>query len=80
MATPKRKSAIPRCRRCQIVRSFLMAVAMLAILAVVDWQKLGVLGGVTPMHFALGMMAVGALGFAFWILYWRITRQSNDDQ
>ena len=60
--------------------SFLMAVAMLAILAVVAGQKLGVLSGVTPMHFALGMMAVGALGFAFRILDWRMTRQPNDDQ
>ena len=57
-----------------------MAVAMLAILAVVAGQKLGVLSGVTPMHFALGMMAVGALGFAFRVLDWRMTRQSNDDQ
>ena len=66
--------ALP-CERCRIIRSFIMFVFMLVLLAVVAGDKLTYLNFLDAKFFATLIMVVGVLGFIVKLVYWRFSIQ-----
>ena len=61
--------AVP-CERCRIIRSFLMFVIMLVLLALVAGDKLAYLNFLDAEFFAALIMFVGCVGFIVKLIYW----------
>ena len=68
--------ALP-CERCRIIRSFIMFVFMLVLLAVVAGDKLAYLNFLNAEFFAALIMVVGCVGFIVKLVYWRFYNQAN---
>ena len=62
--------AVP-CERCRIIRSFIMFVIMLVLLALVAGDKLAYLNFLDAEFFAALIMIVGGIGFICKLLYWK---------
>ena len=68
--------AVP-CERCRIIRSFIMFVVMLVLLALVAGDKLAYLNFLDAKFFAALIMVVGVVGFIFKLLYWKLFSQTD---
>ena len=68
--------ALP-CERCRIIRSFIMFVFMLVLLAVVAGDKLTYLNFLDGKFFATLIMVVGVIGFVVKLVYWRFSNQAD---
>ena len=68
--------AVP-CERCRIIRSFIMFVIMLVLLALVVGDKLAYLNFLDAEFFAALIMIVGGVGFIFKLLYWKFFSQTG---
>ena len=68
--------ALP-CERCRIIRSFIMFVFMLVLLAVVAGDKLAYLNFLDAEFFAALIIVVGGVGFIVKLVYWRFYKQAN---
>ena len=66
--------ALP-CERCRIIRSFIMFVFMLVLLALVAGDKLAYLNFLDAEFFAALIMVVGVVGFIVKLVYWRFSIQ-----
>ena len=66
--------ALP-CERCRIIRSFIMFVFMLVLLAFVAGDKLAYLNFLDAEFFAALIMVVGVVGFIVKLVYWRFSIQ-----
>ena len=66
--------ALP-CERCHIIRSFIMLVFMLVLLAFVAGDKLAYLNFLNADFFAALIMVVGVVGFIVKLVYWRFSVQ-----
>ena len=68
--------ALP-CERCRIIRSFIMFVFMLVLLAVVAGDKLAYLNFLNAEFFAALIIVVGSFGFIVKLVYWRFSAQAD---
>ena len=68
--------ALP-CERCRIIRSFIMFVFMLVLLAVVAGDKLAYLNFLDAEFFATMIMVVGVVGFVVKLIYWKFSNQAD---
>ena len=68
--------ALP-CERCRIIRSFIMFVIMLVLLALVAGDKLTYLNFLDAKFFATMIMVVGGVGFIFKLVYWKLFNQAG---
>ena len=62
------------CRRCATIRTFVFIAAILIAAIPLAPEKIKPLSGFIPMHFALGLMALGTV--AFGIRWWQWQRES----
>jgi ABC-type polysaccharide/polyol phosphate export permease len=60
------------CTRCRIIRSFIMFVVMLVLLAIVGGEKLAHFNILTPAFFAAVIIGVGILGFIVKLVHWKL--------
>ena len=70
--------AVP-CERCRIIRSFIMFVIMLVLLALVAGDKLAYLNFLNAELFAAMIMVVGGIGFIIKLVYWKFFSQSDTE-
>ena len=68
--------ALP-CERCRIIRSFIMFVFMLVLLAVVAGDRLAYLNFLNAEFFAALIMVGGGFGFIVKLVYWRFSTQAD---
>ena len=68
--------AVP-CERCRIIRSFIMFVIMLVLLALVAGDKLAYLNFLDAKFFATIIMVVGGLGLIVKLVYWKLSNQTD---
>ena len=68
--------ALP-CERCRIIRSFIMFVFMLVLLAVVAGDKLTYLNFLDAELFAALIMVVGGVGFVVKLVHWKFFNQAD---
>ena len=68
--------AVP-CERCRIIRSFIMFVIMLVLLALVAGDKLAYLDFLDAKFFATIIMIVGGVGFIVKLVYWKLFNQAG---
>ena len=68
--------ALP-CERCRIIRSFIMFVIMLVLLALIAGDKLAHLQFLKAEFFAAMIMVVGCVGFIFKLVYWKFFSQAE---
>ena len=68
--------AVP-CERCRIIRSFIMFVIMLVLLALVAGDKLAYLNFLDAKFFAALIMIVGGVGFIVKLVCWKFFSQTN---
>ena len=66
--------ALP-CERCRIIRSFIIFVFMLVLLAVVAGDKLTYLNFLDAELFAALIMVVGGVGFVVKLVHWKFSNQ-----
>ena len=66
------------CERCRIIRSFIMFVFMLVLLAVVAGDKLAYLNFLDAEFFATMFMVVGVVGFIVKLIYWKFSDQADE--
>ena len=62
--------AVP-CERCRIIRSFILFVIMLVLLALVAGDKLAYLQFLDANFFAALIMVVGGVGLIVKLVYWK---------
>ena len=67
------------CERCRIIRSFIMFVIMLVLLALVAGDKLAYLNFLSAEFFAAMVMVVGCTGFIIKLVYWKFFRRSDTE-
>ena len=67
------------CERCRIIRSFILFVIMLVLLALVAGDKLAYLDFLNAEFFAALIMVVGGLGFIVKLLHWKFYSQSDNE-
>ena len=60
------------CHRCRVIRSFIMFTIMLVILALVAGERFEVIGAVTPLWFATGIIIIGIVGFLVKLISWKL--------
>ena len=65
------------CERCRIIRSFIMFVVMLVLLALVAGDKLSYLNVLSPEFFATLIIIVGSVTFIIKFLYWKLIKKSS---
>ena len=65
------------CERCRIIRSFIMFVVMLVLLALVAGDKLAYLNFLTAEFFATVIMFVGCVGFIVKLVYWNFVSKPD---
>jgi disulfide bond formation protein DsbB len=70
--------AVP-CERCRIIRSFIMFVIMLVLLALVAGDKLTYLQFLDAEFFAALIMIVGIIGFIGKLVHWKFFSQSDTE-
>ena len=68
--------AVP-CERCRIIRSFIMFVIMLVLLALVAGDKLTYLQFLDAEFFAALIMIVGIIGFIGKLVHWKLFSQAG---
>ena len=68
--------AVP-CERCRIIRSFIMFVIMLVLLALVAGDKLAYLQFLDAELFAALIMIVGIIGFIGKLVHWKLFSQTG---
>ena len=68
--------AVP-CERCRIIRSFIMFVIMLVLLALVAGDRLAYLSFLDAEFFAALIMIGGGVGFIIKLLYWKFFIQTD---
>ena len=68
--------ALP-CERCRIIRSFIMFVIMLVLLALVAGDKLAYLNFLDAKFFAALIMIIGSVGFTVKFVYWKFFSQAD---
>tara|TARA_Y100000022_G_C13028885_1_gene274609 strand:+ start:220 stop:465 length:246 start_codon:yes stop_codon:yes gene_type:complete len=68
--------ALP-CERCRIIRSFIMFVIMLVLLALVAGDKLAYFDFLDAKFFATMIMVVGSVGFIVKLVYWKLFNQAG---
>ncbi len=68
--------ALP-CERCRIIRSFIMFVFMLVLLAVVAGDKLTYLNFLDAEFFAAIIMVIGIVGFIVKLIHWKFSNQAD---
>jgi len=68
--------ALP-CERCRIIRSFIMFVIMLVLLALVAGDKLAYLNFLNAEFFATMIMVVGGIGFIGKLVHWKLFSQTG---
>ena len=71
--------AVP-CERCRIIRSFIIFVIMLVLLALVAGDKLAYLEFLNAEFFATAIMVVGAFGFIVKLVYWKFSNRSDRER
>ena len=59
------------CERCRIIRSFIMFVIMLVLLALVAGDKLAYLNFLDAEFFATMIMVIGGVGFIVKLVHWK---------
>ncbi len=62
--------AVP-CERCRIIKSFIMFVIMLVLLAIVGGDKLSYFKVLSADFFAILIMLIGGLGFVVKLIHWK---------
>ncbi len=62
--------AIP-CERCRIIRSFIMFVIMLVLLALIAGDRLAYLNFLNAEFFAFLIIVFGGVGFIVKLVYWK---------
>ena len=65
------------CERCRIIRSFIMFVVMLVLLALFAGDKLTYLNVLTAEFFAALIMIVGTASFIVKLLHWKLFSRSD---
>ena len=65
------------CERCRIIRSFILFVIMLVLLALVAGDKLAYLDFLNAEFFAALIIIVGGIGFFVKLLQWKRYSQSD---
>ena len=70
--------AVP-CERCRIIRSFIMFVIMLVLLALVAGDKLAYLNFLDAEFFATMIMVIGGVGFIVKLAYWKFVSRSDTE-
>ena len=68
--------AVP-CERCRIIRSFIMFVIMLVLLALVAGDKLAYFQFLDAELFATLIMIVGIIGFIGKLVHWKLFSQTG---
>ena len=68
--------AVP-CERCRIIRSFIMFVIMLVLLALVAGDKLTYLQFLDAEFFAALIVVAGCVGFIVKLVYWLFFSQAD---
>ena len=68
--------AVP-CERCRIIRSFILFVIMLVLLALVAGDKLAYLSFLNAEFFAAIIMVVGGIGFIGKFVHWKLFSQTG---
>ena len=71
--------AVP-CERCRIIRSFIIFVIMLLLLALVAGDKLAYLEFLNAEFFATAIIVVGAFGFIVKLIYWKFFNRSDRER
>ena len=70
--------AVP-CERCRIIRSFIMFVIMLVLLALVAGDKLVYLSFLDAEFFATLIIIVGGVGFILKLVYWKFFSRADTE-
>ena len=70
--------AVP-CERCRIIRSFIIFVLMLVLLALVAGDKLVYLSFLNAEFFATIIMVVGGIGFIVKLVFWKFVSRSDNN-
>ena len=70
------------CRRCQVIRFFIVAALIVTVFAIVADEQRQYLQMVTPMRAALAICLVGVAGFVIKLIAWKKTarRVVSDDR
>ena len=71
--------ALP-CERCRIIRSFIMFVIMLVLLALVAGDKLAYLKFLDAKFFATLIMVIGVIGFIIKLIHWKLFNQADTEK
>ena len=71
--------AVP-CERCRIIRSFIMFVIMLVLLALVAGDKLTYLQFLDAEFFAALIVVAGGAGFIVKLVYWRFFSHADTEK
>ena len=67
------------CERCRIIRSFIVFVIMLVLMALVAGDKLTYLNFLDAEFFAAVIIIVGSIGFIVKLLHWKFYNQSDTE-
>ena len=67
------------CERCRIIRSFILFVIMLVLLALVAGDKLAYLNFLNAEFFAALIIIVGVFGFIFKLVHWKFFGQADTE-
>ena len=70
--------AVP-CERCRIIRSFIIFVLMLVLLALVAGDKLVYLSFLSAEFFATIIMVLGGIGFIVKLISWKFVSRSDNN-
>ena len=70
------------CRRCQVIRFFIVAALCVTVFAIVADEQRQYLQMVTPMRAALAICVAGVAGFVIKLIAWKMTdgRVISDDR
>ena len=66
------------CERCRIIRSFILFVFMLVLVALVSGESLTFLGFLSAEFFAALIMISGTIGFIAKLVQWKFSRRSSN--
>ena len=70
----------PPCRRCMIIRMFLLCSLMLLLMGIIGGEKLKYLQMVTPERVAALSWGGGLLMFAMKLMFWRLSENAPEEQ
>lgn len=66
----------PPCRRCMIIRMFVLCSLMLLLMGIIGGEKLKYLQMVTPERVAALIWGGGLLMFAMKLMFWRLSENA----